>query len=290
MSLPVDQTSTLIVTEALKQAGYVNPASTLITRAKDEWLRRVLQRISKRIDLVALEETRFLILDSYKSRYALSADFDRMEQVTVYSGENTGALQAATSSTVTLSSTEDAGEEFVKGKLIFITSGSAKGAVVRATTYTASTKVANIVPSFTTTPSATDTYMIADSEKLVDLYPLNSFSEVIDIGLPSQYYIYGKTSFKELILDKAIDDETSAALKIRYQIYMHKVDLTDSRMTSIYNELHSELTQGVLVEALKDKDDRRYVAEFQLFERYIEDYKRKENREKILRTKMFVAY
>lgn len=290
MALPIDQTATLITTEALKQAGYPNPLSTLVSRAENEWLRRVLQGISKRAEIVLFEETKITILNAYQQRYSLPDDCDSIIEVVLYTGMNTGTLTAASSNSATLAADEDVSTNFANGKLLFITSGSAKNQAMRIVSYDESTKVANITPNFTISPSAGDSYMIANTEQIVSLAGMESISDAGDLGLPGRYHVYGKTPNKELYLDKAIQNTTTGAVKIRYSVYAFKVDLTDARLTWIYNELVEELTQGVLVEALRDKDDSRYINEFQVFQKYVADYIRKVNREKLLRMKMFQAY
>lgn len=287
MATPADQTLTLIVTEALMMAGYPNPGATLVTRASDEWLRRTLQRIAKKTTLLLYEQTEVTLLDSYVSRIALPTNCDTISQITAYTGQNTGALQAATGSSVTLASDEDMTEEFAKGKLLFITSGSAIRLVVRITSFNESTKLAGIAPNFSITPSASDTYLVADSEQVLQLKFMNNIPDNPSIGLPTSYHVFGRTPVKELILDKALSDEDVGALKMRYNVSPNFVDLTDARMTSIYNNLQSELTQGVLALAYEDKNDSRYTTAINIFDDMIKDYISKQNVEAYQGFEMF---
>jgi len=279
MALPEDQTAVLIATEALSLAGYKTPSASLITRARDEWLIRVLKRISKMENILLFEETKVAVLNPYQQRYALPDDCDRVTDVRAYSGEVIGISLAVTLSNITLSAADTMTADEARGKLLALTTGNSKGSLVRIVDFNTTTKLATISPNFTILPTAGDNYVIIDRENILNAMDGGVIEEVTTNGLPTEYTIYGKTPRKELILDTIIDNNTTAVAKIQYLVYVHKIDLTDARLTWVYNELHSELTQGVLAEALKDKDDSRYIQEYKIFLQQMNDYIQKETRE-----------
>jgi len=266
MALPIDQTVTLIVTEALNLSGITNPTAADITRAGDKWLRPALETIAKRIDLPLFEETKIATLKPYEVLYTLPNDLDRIIEVAIYIGEHFNNLQSATANTVTFAATEDISEEEAKGKLLFITSGASQNSMVRVIGYDEVTKIADISPSFATIPSS-DGYLLADKETFLDLRPESDIGSVIKKGTPSKFHIFGKTPKKEIYFDKAIKDTQKGMIKIRYTLYPHRMELTDPKMTWIYNELMGELIQGVLAYSFINIDDTRRIAELQIFEK-----------------------
>ena len=76
-----------------------------------------------------------------------------------YTG-NTGALQAATASTVTLAAAASATDDIYQGLYVVMTSGTENGKGRFITDYVGSTKVATVSPNWDTTPLASDTYKI----------------------------------------------------------------------------------------------------------------------------------
>lgn len=280
MALPIDITSTIIVTEALTQAGYPSPSATLITRAKDRWLRGLMERLAKIDKLTPFEETKITIMSPYKQRYALPIDADRVTQLMIYNGETTGIAQGGAASTITLAAIEEITEVKAKGALLFMLSGTSKNQNVRITAYNETTKVATVTPDFDVTVVAADTYLIADRENITEVKEAKDISDDVIIGsLPTKYHIYGRTPKKQILFNSVIKDDEVAAIKCRYLVYPHKIDLTDSRLTSIYNEYFEELVQGVLAVAKRDNRDATMGEEFGRYNQYLNTLKNKNDSE-----------
>jgi len=282
LAVPTQPTATTIVTEALKKARYSSPSTAKITRAKD-WLEEVkndLWAVSK--EWKSLLYTSYGITTKGVSRYANPSDFEKDLTLNLLDGTHTGTLQAATSSTATLASDEDVGEDFALGKLLLITSGTGLGSCSQISAYNETTKVATVSPNFTTTPDGTETYMIVDTQ-----YPLiqkritrrdNTNNPNIK-DRPSHYFPLG--------MAQADSDETGEfelypcpddlyGMQIRYFANLSLVDLTSNLMGTLYRRWRNVFIQGVYWRALLDDDDNRYQREEKTYWLMIQQLKMRE--------------
>lgn len=71
-----------------------------------------------------------------------------------------GLAQAGAAGSITLQSTEPATDDYFKGVLVSIASGTGQGQTRYVTGYTGSTRVATVSPNWATTPDATSIYVI----------------------------------------------------------------------------------------------------------------------------------
>lgn len=105
---------------------------------------------------------------------------------------NTGALQAATASTVTLAAAASATNNAYLGLYVVMTSGTENGKGRFITDYVGSTKVATVFPDWDTAPLASDTYKIAP-------FALESENQYINV-LP-----FGRLRILEYNTDTTVD-------------------------------------------------------------------------------------
>lgn len=73
---------------------------------------------------------------------------------------DTGSLQAATTTSVTLKSAASSTNDEYKGLCVVMTSGTQNGKARKITSYDGTTKVANVFPAWDTAPSASDNYKV----------------------------------------------------------------------------------------------------------------------------------
>lgn len=267
MAIPTQPTADSIVTEALKRAGFSNPSPAKVTRAKD-WLEEC------KSDLwVASKKWKSLIFTSYGvtttgiSRYANPGDFERDLTINILDGNFKGTLQAATASTATLAATETVASDYAIGRLLLITSGAGLGSCSQVSAYNTTTKIATVIPNFTTTPDGTETYMIVDIQ-----YPLTQI-RITDRDAINHPNVKNRpTAYFPLGMAQADADETGEfelypapdalyGMQIRYYANLSLLDLTSNLMGTLYRRWRNIFTDGVYWRALKDDDDDRYVNE-----------------------------
>ena len=124
MAIPTQPTLTILVTEALKRAGYTSPSASQITRAAD-WIEEVkwdIWNLSKKWK--SLYVTAYGVTAKGVSRYAMPSDYDHDLSISMLDADHKGTLQAATPSTATLAATESMTENYAQGKLLLISSGT----------------------------------------------------------------------------------------------------------------------------------------------------------------------
>lgn len=255
MAIPTAPTATSIVTEALNSAGIISSVevSSLLTRATDEWLEEVKNKIAGRpVDWKILEKETVKIPDAYVQNFAIPTDCEKVLEVTFYDGSTKGTMQTAAAGTITLASDEDVSEDDAKGKLIFITSGNAKNEKSRITAYDTSTKIATISPNWATTPASGD-YMISDFEQDLTFLPNESIQRVASSGYPTAI-----SEFNGQFYLNNVPDKGTYALIIKYKINIKKLDLTDSKYTDVLSEWRNALMYGVCQKAAFNNDDDKY--------------------------------
>ncbi len=282
MAVPTQPTSDSIVTEALKRAGYSNPSAAKISRAKD-WLEEVKHDI-----WTTSKKWKSLIYTSYGvttkgiSRYANPVDFERDLTLTILTGDHTGTLQAATSSSATLDANEDVSEDFAIGKLLLITSGTGLGACSQITAYNTTTKVASVTPDFTVTPDGTETYMIVDTQ-----YPLHQLRITERDAIAHPNARSRPTHYFPLGMAQADSDETGEfelyptpdklyGLQMRYYANLSLVDLSSNLMGTLYRRWRNVFITGVYWRVLQDDDDDRYLKERTIYRVMLQELKMRE--------------
>jgi len=262
MPIPSDKTSSTIVIEALRRLRIVNPNNQLITRAKDEWLTAIVSDISLKVNLKSLERTKVAVLPVFEQRVALDLDMNRVLEVKLFRGSVKGVVQGGGSASITLAADEEVSSEFIRGRMIGITSGVGISQLVRVIGYDSSTKVASVDVNWVNVPIAGDEYMIIEEERTLKYVSREEGRDVVPLRIPTRYYVYGFTPSEELHFNGYTDTDSLSILKIRYSVYFHQVDDISEVVTELYNGANSLLVQGVYVEALRSfNDDRLVVAE-----------------------------
>lgn len=287
MAIPTAQTATTICTEALKRCGYSNPSATQISHAETEHLRDALDEICMQKDWKLLEYEFAQTLSDYVSELVLPTALDKLLHVKLLRGNYNGTLQAGGTSSITLAAAEDMTESGALGKPIFLLSGTNAGRWSRITAYDATTKVASIAPDFPAGVS-TDSYLVVDSETDLNINPHEDGKMLMQASPPTAFHIYDGQSGSqrpELRLNGYIaSDDTVYALWYKYTLDLDQVDLTDGRMTRIYDRLRAALIAGIKAGILdKDDDDRATKAEL-MFRDKIKTARRRDNMERSPRT------
>lgn len=90
---------------------------------------------------------------------------------------DTGNLQAATTTSVTLKSGASSTDDIHKGMCVIMTGGTQNGQARKITAYNGTTKVATVSPAWTTAPSAGDSYKVEPfSEAMINQY-INAYPQ-----------------------------------------------------------------------------------------------------------------
>ena len=266
MAAPTAPTLTSLVTEALKKAGYSSPSSSLLTRAKDEWMEEVKHDIWTRAKkLKSLHTTSIMVTTNGQARYSMPTDFSSDMTMTLLDGNTTGTAQDGTVSTVTLASSETLGESDVIGKEILIYSGTGKGSFSQVTSYDSSTKVATVTPNFATAPTTGDEYMIVDTyypliQKPVWELDRTNYPSVRD--RPTHFFPIGDSDYGEFILYPVPYRNSTKpwGIRLRYYANLLTLDLSSTLMSTLYQRWRNVWIQGVMVKALENDDDNRQLA------------------------------
>ena len=203
MAKQTQPTADTLVIEGLIKAGYPVPTSGQKTRATTYFLEQIKLDIwSKARNYKPFLITSYGVTANGVSRYALPADCEQIQSITILSGIFAGTCQAGGSaSTPKLSATETISEDTALGRLLLITSGTGLGSASQISAYTAPD--ASVTPDLDTAPDQTSNYMIIDRyrklvEKHIDLRDaqINPNRR----GTPDFYYPIGQGN--------ADDDET----------------------------------------------------------------------------------
>lgn len=275
MAVPTEPTATTLTTEAWKAAGNLDPSSAELTRATDEWLQEIFNDIwlksaaTGNTRLKTLQETLIDVSTLHVRTYSLAEDMDEELIVEVLDGTRYDTAQTATSTTITLASTDDGTEANTEGRWVLITSGTGVDEFKQITDFNTTTKVATVESAWTATPTSSSTYLIVDREYQldeIDLAEMGTSSPTS--GRPTAFAKYNR----QLIFDKPWDRATYG-IRLRYYMNLHEVNLTTgstTRITRIYQNWQDVLKQGLLWKCLRAIDDNRYMAEKQIYEQKVE--------------------
>jgi len=277
MALPETQTADTIKTSALKLAGISSPDASQLLDA-EQWLRKCLNQFNKAKDFKLLEDEYIRPFSAYTQAYSLPSDYSKILSVKAFSGTFSGVATAGGASSLTLAADEDIDETRIKGKLIFLTSGTNAYQAARCIDYDESTLIATTTP-WNTTPAGDEGYLIAESEKTIVSTPRETIDKVVSEKLPDYYYTYNQKLYLEGLLDDSVDQ----VWVIRYIVDLKYVDLADSRMTTIYNEIEEELVQGVYAYHLLMDNNEKADNELSNFFALLREYKKKDSRQRRIR-------
>lgn len=259
MAAPSVPTVTTICTEALKRAIHSTPSAAQLTRAAD-WMEEVKNDIylaSKGKGLRCLYTTTYSVTVEGKHRYSCPTDYAGDLSIAILDGEHTGTATAGAAGSITLASDEDVTEDYILGKYILVTSGTGANSCSQVTAYNTSTKVATVSPDFATAPAASSGYMIIDEEIPLDPTSIRNIDRIITDrnDRPTKYALIGDDDNHEFVLDPVPDDVYG--IRIRYYTDLMELDLTSTRISTLYQKARNLWIQGVYARALQDKDEKR---------------------------------
>lgn len=271
MALPTDPTATTIVTEAWNSAGESAPTAAQLTRATGQWMQEILNHIwmesvrTGNTRLKTLQETLVDVSTTGVKTWALGEAMDEELEVEVLDGSRYSTAQAATSTTLTLAAADTGTSASTLGRWVLITSGTGVGEIKQVTAFDSTTKIATVESAWTATPTASSTYLVVDREYQLDEIDLSEMgTQAQTAGRPTAFAKYNRQLFFDRPWDRA-----TYGIRLRYFMNIHQVDLVEgatTRITRIYRNWQDVLKQGILWKALRDQDDQRYQAEYQLFE------------------------
>lgn len=267
MAIPTQPTATTITTEAYKLFGINTPTSAQITRATDYGLEIVKSDLKNMgLEWDFLRTTSYLPMTVGCSYVQLPTDYAKFLSARLIDGSSRGTAQSATSTTITLASTETAGSDLV-GKWIIITSATTgSGGARQVTAYSTSTKVATLESAWDTTPTGTIVYLVADTWKELTHRPVFDYNSILNPtqpGTPSMCSIKSDAAEGDLYVEKSPDKIYVIALE--YYADINKIDLTATLYSRILRLLNALFIQGVFVWLLQD--DTRAVLETQRYEK-----------------------
>lgn len=256
MAAPTAPTVSTLVSAALADAGYANPATALTAIAEGLWLLEIKNLIwAKQKRLKCLQKTAVGITTIGVSRYANPSDFSSDLKITLLSGD-TGTAQTGASGSVTLQS----GDSIDVGKELLITAGTGAGSLSQVSDFDTSTLVATVSPNWPTAPAASSTYMkVSRYAPLIDgpAWDYDALRIPTTAGEPTKFYALGDEDHGEFVLDKAPDK--AYGMRNRYYANLMNLDVTSTTHATFLLRFQSVLSKGIFSKALKRKDDTRWL-------------------------------
>ena len=249
MAIPEAPTALSIVTEAYNSAGLFEPTVSEITRATDYYLEEIKHNIARVKDWKILEATKVFIPTAYQQTVSIPSDFSKLIKATFYDGSTKGTMQSATATTIELAS--GAGKPSHIGRLIFITSGNAKGAMSRIIDINGD--IATIEPAWSTIPTSGN-YMIADTYRDLDYVEVDGISPLPAVGHVTTISQYNGNFYLS-----PIPDRSDYAIVFKYLLAIHQIDLNSPKYTEILTEWRTALVEGVKAKIYEEKDDARVL-------------------------------
>ena len=254
MAVPTAPTKSTILTEAYKRCGIPSPTTAQLLRAEDEWLGEVLREIASEKRWHVMEATQVQITTAYQGVYTIPSPLIRVSEIRFFDGGTKGTASAGAASTITVESGTDAD----LGLKIFLTGGTGSGQVSRV--ISRSGNVYTVSPSWSTTPGATTTYMIASVELDLD-GPHTGIPRTSGTGYPKEW-----EEFEGEIYVYPVPTLSTYAFEVKGQADIELIDETSTRYTTILREWRPAIIQGVRSRIMEDLDDSGQVLAEQKFE------------------------
>lgn len=258
MALPVAPSISSLLTEAFQRARgeQVTPTTEQLQRAENNWLQEVIDELSSLRNWNPGEETIVLIPVAYVTVYAIPSPLFNVREVWFYRGDITGTAQAGASNSITLAAATTATENELRGKKLYLTSGTGAGQSNRITAYNSSTKVATVACAWATNPSSDTTYMVEDTEYQVS-GPTPSLPRH---GISPGTSITGWDVYENQVhINPPLDNAGEYALELRGQVDLMLVDETDARWTRILREWREPIVRGIMQRIYEDDDDENAI-------------------------------
>lgn len=271
MASPTAPTANTLVVEALKKAGYSDPATNqaaLVTRATDYWMEEIKNDvyIIER-QLVSLQKTNVQITTNGLSRYSMPTDFGTDMHMTLLDGSNTGQFQVGSSTTSWILDTDDTTTEAnaIGKEILVYSSSTALGQIGQVTAYNTTTFTAT-VSGCTVAPALNDYYFWIDTYTDLPVDVLSEYdllSTPTTTGTPNRYYFSGDSDNGEFLIypNPYRSSEIPFGIRQRYYADLMRLDLASTTMSTIYQRWRNLFIQGVYAKCLQWKDDNRAKSE-----------------------------
>jgi hypothetical protein len=287
MATPTNPTGTSICTEALKKAGYNDPATnytSLLTRTEDEFLEEIKDDIWNTAEfngntrLKTLQTIAVQISVDNQSEYSAPSDFDEEQEIEILDGTHTGTAQAGANTTITLESGEDMSQADAEGAYILITGGTGVNGLKQIIFYDTSTEIVTVESAWDTNPDNTSTYLIVQTfNKLKESNIVEMVASRTSPARPTMFYKVNEGLTTKFIFNTPCDKATYG-IRTRYYANIHEIDLVEGAtlISKIFKNWRSVLTQGVYMKILEDKSDSDHAVAESKYERLKDNLIRRE--------------
>lgn len=259
MPIPSNPTLEELVAEGLAKAGESSPSTSLSLRAETTWMEEIkndIWELGKKPK--ALHVTSYGVTTIGQSRYSNPTDFSSDLSLTILDGNVRGTAQTGGSSSITLAADDPSTSGSIIGKGIMIISGTGQGSYSQVSGYDSSTKVATVVPNFTTAPAASSGYMIVDVECPVEQRPVFELDAEMNrtrVQRPDRFYPIGDEDYGEFIFNYVPD--RVYGMRLRYYANLMRIDVDSTLMSTLYQRWRTIWVEGIRFKKIDDEDDDR---------------------------------
>jgi hypothetical protein len=273
MAIDSDVSIANLVTEALKRAGRTSPTAGQISDATSYGFREVKADLAMRGGRhpVLVTDSITVTTDGLQ-RYTWPTAARELMSVQLLDGpdEWRGTAQSATSTTLVLDAALSIGDaNDVKGKYLCTTGGTGANQIRQITAWNNTTKTAT-VPTWTTTPDNTTTYLIATDHRLLwHIDKASKWNTIPNPGLRGRSYS-AATFGRELYLEHSADK-----VYVLWWNYWSHLDRMDNAGTVVLGHIREYLSlwiQGIATKCMQRFDEDRYQGELQVYLAMLNSY------------------
>lgn len=234
-----------------------------------DWLESVKGQLWQASTHDKLNETTSVLVTTVGSRVlsvGLPSDFDHEVRLRAFDGaiEDRGVFQAAYSGSVQLAAVYSAVASDSLGRYVFTLAGNGAGQYRSIATYNDSTKMATLDSAWTTTPSATTTYVVGS--RWWDLNKTELITGLVTTGRPERYRMIGTTT--------EVEPPSDMLYPILLFYGANLTRLNDGSYTFVRHlrERYAYWVQGLKVEAMNQFDDDRYGQQYEIWRGMLANY------------------
>ena len=273
MAVPSNLTPTQIVTEALKWGGRTVPTSAQIT----DGLTLYMAAVKSDLHRVAPCHPSLLTYTTVPTRIGLSrydwpVDAEDISSINLIDTRDetgwTGAVQAVTSTSITLAPGLDSAGIEMRGRYIHRTDPSVTGRG-QILTYDNTTKVADVGPVDGTAFAPTAPYMIEAMRwevKKRTSYHMNAWEQAYELTRPKQMIMRGRTG----VFDKAPD--RVYIVEWEYWAALDRLDDAGAVFLRHLREWSALYFQGIGIRVMTRFDEDRRNTETQIYNQMLAEY------------------
>ena len=271
MPVPSDPTTLTACAHAARMAGLRNATSIsyAVYSYGPDWLESVKGQLWQASTHDKLNETTSVLVTTVGSRVlsvGLPSDFDHEVRLRAFDGaiEDRGVFQAAYSGSVQLAAVYSAVASDSLGRYVFTLAGNGAGQYRSIATYNDSTKMATLDSAWTTTPSATTTYVVGS--RWWDLNKTELITGLVTTGRPERYRMIGTTT--------EVEPPSDMLYPILLFYGANLTRLNDGSYTFVRHlrERYAYWVQGLKVEAMNQFDDDRYGQQYEIWRGMLANY------------------